>query len=247
MRIAVTGKGGCGKTTVAGALARHLARRGRAVVALDADPNPNLGVSLGVAREAVEAMQPVLNALLADGYTHQDPRPDPEDLLQRFGALAPGGVTLLATGKIERPTDACLCCGSHQTTRELFAALRADERVVVADLEAGLNDLLWARPGPDDLVLTVADTSAKAREIARRAVRLAEGMGVARIMGVANRVTAESDVDELSATLGVAVLGVPEDPAVATAEQMGVAPFDADPSSPAMVAVGRLAERLTAG
>nr|MBA3956310.1 AAA family ATPase [Acidimicrobiia bacterium] len=96
MKIAVTGKGGSGKSTVSGALARHLAAAGHRVVAVDGDPNPNLGISLGVVREEVEAMEPILNALLAAGHTHNDPTPDPEDLLERCGVDAPGGVRLVA-------------------------------------------------------------------------------------------------------------------------------------------------------
>ncbi len=246
MRIAVTGKGGVGKSTVAGTLARLLARRGHQVVAIDADPNPNLGVSLGVDRSVVEGMQPILNALLASGHTHRDPMPDPDDLLERFGVAAPEGVRLVATGKIERPTDACLCCGSHTTTRAFFGDLPAEDRIVVADLEAGLNDLLWARPGPHDVVLAVAEPSAKAVEIARRACLIATELGVTRIYGVANRSVEPDDPARLADALGVEVVTVPEDPLVEAADRQGVAPLDADGTSPAMVAVAALAGRLQA-
>lgn len=244
MKIVVTGKGGSGKTTIAGSLARHLARRGHRVVAIDADPNPNLGFALGVDPDTVEAMESILNALLASGFTHDDPPPDPEDLLARYGLAAPDGVVLIATGKIERPTDACLCCGSHTTTRAFFGALPATGRVVIADLEAGLNDLLWARPGPDDMVVAVAEPSAKSVEIARRACRIAERMGVQRIVGVANRSTGRGEGERLAEALGVEVLVVPEDPAVEAANRNGTAPVDADGPSPAVVAISELADRL---
>ena len=247
MKIAVTGKGGSGKTTVSGALCRHLARRGTEVVAIDADPNPNLGVSLGLAPESVETLQPILNALLASGHTHDDPTPDPEDLLSRFGVPAAEGVVLVATGKIERPTDACLCCGSHTTTRSFFGDLRTDGRTAVADLEAGLNDLLWAAPGPDDVVLVVAESSAKSLEVARRAGQMAGELGVRRVVGVCNRSAGEGDVARLAQALpGCEVVAVPEDPAVERASHLGRAPYDLDPASPAMAAVASLAERLSA-
>lgn len=244
MKIAVTGKGGSGKSTVSGALARHLAQMGHEVVAIDADPNPNLGISLGVDRELVESMRPILNSLLDAGHTHNDPTPPADDLLADYGIDAPGGVRLVATGKIERPSGACLCCGSHNTTRQFFGELPADDRVVLADLEAGLNDLVWARPGPDDVVLAITEGSAKSVEIARRACRMAEEMGVTRIIGVANRSITESDVARISAELGVEMFTVPEDPAIEEADQQGVAAIDAHPTSPAMVAVGELATRL---
>jgi CO dehydrogenase maturation factor len=245
MRIAVTGKGGAGKSTVSGALARQLASQGHPVVAVDADPNPNLGISLGVDAATVESMRPILNALLDSGHTHNDPMPQAEDLLARYGIDAPAGITLVATGKIERPTDACLCCGSHNTTRQFFGDLPAEGRVVLADLEAGLNDLIWARPGPGDVVLAVAETSSKSFEIARRAVVLAQEMGVQRIMGVANRAGPDVVAAAVAERLGVSeVVLVPEDPAVEKADHLGLAAMDVDPTSPAMQAIAGLAERL---
>ena len=243
MRIAICGKGGSGKSMIAGSLARHLARRGHTVVAVDADPNPNLGISLGVPRDTVEEMKPILNALLDAGHTHNDPTPLAEDLLDRYGVDAPEGIRLVATGKIERPSDACLCCGSHNTTRQFFGELADDQRVVVADLEAGLNDLIWAKPGADDIVLAVSEGSEKSVDIARRAVAVAEELGVTRIIGVANRSLSDEDTASVAGQLGVTeVFRVPEDPAVEQADHLGVAPMDADPTSPAMVAVSELAD-----
>lgn len=243
MKIAVTGKGGAGKTTISGALIRRLAELGHTVVAVDADPNPNLGLSLGLSQESVEEMEPILNALLASGHTHDDPTPEPDELLARYGVEAPDGVVLIATGKIERPTTACLCCGSHNTTRQFFGSLPAHNRVVVADLEAGLNDLMWAKPGPDDIVLVIAEPSAKSVEVARRACRLAEAMGVQNIIGVANRAGAD-DVARLAEVLGVEVVPVADDPAVEKADHLGVAPFDTDHDSPAMKDIAAIVDRL---
>ena len=246
MKIAVTGKGGSGKSTISGALARCLARQGHKVIAIDADPNPNLGISLGVPRRSVESMRPILNALIDSGHTHDDPTPAAEDLLSRYGVEAPEGVTLVATGKIERPSDSCLCCGSHNTTRQFFGELAAADRIVLADLEAGLNDLIWARPGAHDVVLAVTEGSAKSVEIARRACRLAEEMGVARVIAVANRTVSDADVERVAEVLDVVeVVNVPEDPAVEHADHLGVAPIDLNPGSPALVAISQLAQRLT--
>lgn len=247
MKIAVAGKGGSGKSTISGALARNLARRGFAVVAVDADPNPNLGVALGVPKEQVEGMRPILNELLEAGHTHNDPTPPADDLLARYGVDGPDGIRLVATGKIERPSDACLCCGSHNTTRQFFGELPDADRVVLADLEAGLNDLIWAQPGADDVVLAVTEGSTKSVEIARRACLLAAEMGVKRIILVANRTVAGTPGSAVAgelADLGVEVFVVPEDPAVEAADRLGVAAIDRDPDSPAMAAVAALSEQL---
>jgi CO dehydrogenase maturation factor len=247
MKIVITGKGGVGKTTVAGALARHLARRGQEVVAVDCDPSPNLGITLSMSPEAVESLEPVLNGLLASGYTHHDPKPDAEDLLQRFGVDAGDGVRLVATARIERIPKACMCCGSHNSTRELFSDLSSEGRVVIADLEAGLNDLLWAHPKPGDVVVAVADTSAKAVEIARRACRIAETMGVGRVIAVANRCDNPIDVARMEEATGVAVFAVPEDRVVSRADHEGIGPLDCGEESPAMDAVRELAALLVPG
>lgn len=247
MKIAVTGKGGSGKTMVAGALIRHLAARGHEVVAVDADPNPNLGVSLGVAADQVETMPSIFNALTASGHTHDQPAPDPDDLVARYGMDAPDGVALVATGKIERPTDSCLCCGSHATTRRFFGDLPAADRMVVADLEAGLNDLIWAQPQADDVVVIVAEPSEKSIDVATRALHLAREMGVERIVAVANRCIAGTEhADRLGAALGVPTIAVPDDPAVTDADGRGMAVSDAHPACPAVTALAGLADTLLA-
>ena len=245
MRIAVCGKGGSGKSMISGSLARQLAQRGHQVIAVDADPNPNLGISLGVDRDVVEHMKPILNALIDAGHTHNDPKPLAEDLLDRFGVDAPAGIRLVATGKIERPSNACLCCGSHNTTRQFFGELADEDRVVVADLEAGLNDLIWAKPGANDVVLAVSEGSEKSAEIARRAVVVARELGVTRIIGVANRTVSPERFAEISELLGVEeMFNVPDDAAVEKADELGIAPMDHDPASPAMVAVSELADLI---
>jgi CO dehydrogenase maturation factor len=244
MKIAVTGKGGCGKTMLAGALSCHLADRGHHVVAVDADPNPNLGVALGLPAVDVEDMDSILTGLQASGHTHHDPTPEPDELVTRFGLRAPGGVDLVATGKIEAPNDSCLCCGSHATTRRFFGDLPAQQRVVIADLEAGLNDLIWAQPGADDVVVVVADRSAKAVDVAARAAHVAAQMGVQRIVAVANRSHGDGDAHQLGEATGVPAMAIPEDSTIGLADRQGVAAFDTDAESPAMAAIGELADTL---
>ena len=100
MKIAVIGKGGSGKTTVAGVLARALARTGREVVAVDCDANPNLGISLGVGVAETERLAGIRQQLDDGGVAHAE-RPD--DLLARFGTDGPDGVRLAVVTKIDRP------------------------------------------------------------------------------------------------------------------------------------------------
>lgn len=244
MKIAVGGKGGVGKTTISGTLARQLARNGKTVIALDCDPSPNMGIPLGLTHDQLFGVKAVFNHLVEIGHTHHDPKPDPEDMLRLLGTPAADGVMLLATGEVVRRDDACMCCGSHASTRSLFGELVGDGRIIVGDLEAGLNDIIWAKPEPEDMLLAVAEPSVKSIDIARRAVRIGQVLGLARIYGIANRVRTPDDERAVADALGVPVFAVPEDPALARADMLGVAPLDLDPTSPAMLAVAAIAERV---
>jgi CO dehydrogenase maturation factor len=99
MKIAVVGKGGAGKTTIAGTVARALGRRGKSVLALDADANPMLGISIGIGQERTDALIGVRQALDAGEAEHQ---PTGEGLVDAFGAGAPDGVRLVVVSRIEK-------------------------------------------------------------------------------------------------------------------------------------------------
>jgi CO dehydrogenase maturation factor len=100
VKLAVAGKGGSGKTTTAALLARHLAREGLSVLALDCDSNPMLGISLGVGVDETERLAAMRQALDEGGEDHV---PVPDELFARFGTDAPDGVRLAVVTKIENP------------------------------------------------------------------------------------------------------------------------------------------------
>ena len=105
MRIAIAGKGGTGKTTIAGTLARALARTGRAVLAIDADTNPNLASVLGIAPASAEAIVSLPRNLMQrrtneDGTTQVVFTADPEQLIDEFSIRGPDDVRLMVMGKV---------------------------------------------------------------------------------------------------------------------------------------------------
>lgn len=100
MKIGIVGKGGVGKTTVAGIVARTLAERGHRVVALDCDTNPNLGIALGLTSDETDRLAGIRQALDEGEGDHA---PTVLEMLERFGAWAPGGVRVAVVTKIERP------------------------------------------------------------------------------------------------------------------------------------------------
>ena len=106
MRIAIAGKGGTGKTTIVGTLARVFARQGRRVLAIDADSNPNLALTLGLSRDATAALAALPRNLLeersdADGNKTVVLRLTPEEIAREFGVSTPDGVTMMLMGKVD--------------------------------------------------------------------------------------------------------------------------------------------------
>jgi CO dehydrogenase maturation factor len=121
LKIAVIGKGGSGKTTVAAIIARSLASRGRSVIALDCDTNPNLGLSLGFGLERTNALAAIRQSMddeegtgtirLAGPLMGFAARPQhaatADELLMRFGDTGPDGLRLAVVSKIEKANPGC--------------------------------------------------------------------------------------------------------------------------------------------
>ncbi len=106
MKIAIAGKGGSGKTTTAGTLARFFARQGYPVLAIDGDSNPNLGITLGISAEKLNEVEALPSDLLhevedEDGNSHSVLRTSVEEIAQAYGTEAADGVKLLAMKKID--------------------------------------------------------------------------------------------------------------------------------------------------
>ena len=104
-KIAVVGKGGTGKTTISGTLARAIAGSGRRVWAIDADSSPNLGLTLGLSRDEVDALEPLPRTLLEERYDEAGKRSlhlpmPPAEGARRHGKAAPDGIRLLLMGKV---------------------------------------------------------------------------------------------------------------------------------------------------
>ena len=238
MKIAVAGKGGVGKTTIAGTLARSLAQGGHEVLALDADTNPMMGVSIGLGPETTDLLVAVRQALQDGEVEHE---PTAEGFADTFGTDAPDGIRLVVASRIDRFDSGCLCCGVSPD--QLLREFETDGRVVVCDLEAGVGTLMRLQEGQADLVVVVANPSAKSIDVARRALEIAESK--ATVLLAANRVSGPEDVEAIRAALGRDPdIIVPEDPVIAGADRDGEAPIDAGADAPGVLAIRELAERL---
>ncbi len=126
----------------------------------------------------------------------------------------------------------------------MLGELEGNGDTVLCDLEAGIGTVLRLRPGQIDIVLVVAEPTAKAIDVAGRAARISKRRD-ARVVVDANKVRSEADVASIRDAVGdVEVVAVPRDEAVERADRDGVAPIDLAPESPAVRALVALADRL---
>lgn len=244
MKIAVSGKGGAGKTTISGTIARALARAGHEVIAVDADVNPMLGISLGLGMDGTERLAGIRQQLSdqrADEALHEHTI---EGLIERFGEPAPDGVRVVVASRVDMPDHGCLCCGV--SADRLLREMEAGGRTVLGDLEAGIGVLTRMEQGSLDTVLVVANPTPKSIEVARRAAQAAVARDI-RVLVVANRVAGDEDLEAIRSVLGEHEMAiVPDDPAIARADAEGRAPIDVDETSPGVRAIVAISERLAA-
>ena len=241
MKIVVSGKGGVGKTTVSGTLARAFAQAGHRVLALDADTNPMLGVSLGLGAEETDLLLGVRQGLDSGETEHER---STEGFVERFGRDAPDGVRLVVASRIDRPNPGCPCCGV--SPESLMRELEDDDGlIVVGDLEAGVGTMWRLNEDDTDVVLVVVQPTAKSIEVARRALDLATGK-VSRIIVVANCIRGEEDLDAIREVLGDEHewVVVPDDDAIALADREGRAAIDVDASAPGVRSIVGIVDRL---
>ena len=126
----------------------------------------------------------------------------------------------------------------------MLGELEVDDSTILCDMEAGIGTVLRLQPGEVDLVLVVAEPSAKAGDVAARAARIAATR--AEVVVVANKLRGDDDLELIRAAVGEhELVPVPQDAAIERADREGVAPIDLDPESPAVRAIATLAQRLT--
>jgi len=250
MKVAVSGKGGSGKTTVSGTLARLLADDDYDVLAIDDDDDPNLAFTLGVPRD--QEVPPLPGGLLervetADGETEVQLTKSPQEIIDDHGVDAPGAVRLLQVGKVEAGSG-CFC-GAHATGSHVLSSLVEDrDEVTIMDMVAGVEHLAIATAEAVDVMLVVVEPYYKSLETGRMTQELAAELGIPEVKVVANKVRDDSDREAIEAycdehDLEIAAV-VPFDDAVRRADQEGAAPIDHDPDAPSIRAVRELAEDL---
>jgi CO dehydrogenase maturation factor len=235
MRIAVAGKGGVGKTTLAGTLARLFARdgHGQRVVAVDADPAMNLKFALGIEKnpppisELKDLIFERTGADTGSGVYKLNPRVS--DILGNYGAKGPDGVTLLVMGTIEKGGTGCTC-PENAFLRALLRHVLFKESTVVMDMEAGIEHLGRGTAKGVDLMLTVVEPGMRSVETVARIKQLGEDIGITTIAAVLNKVTdpaVTTGIKKQLEEMQLPLLGIiPYDQTLITADIEGKAPLD---------------------
>ncbi|MDQ3946379.1 MAG: hypothetical protein M3357_14745 [Actinomycetota bacterium] len=245
IRVAFVGKGGAGKSVIAGTYARLLAARDEPVLAVDSDPMPGLALSIGL---------PATDARIPDDAVEENPdeegrryrlRMPASEAIERYAVTGPDGVRFLQYGKLRGGVAGMM--RSQTAFLEILDGLPVNEWHVIGDLPGGTRQPFFGWGRFARTVVVVAEPTAKSLLSARRLARLATGTDSPRVVAVARKVRQAGDVEMVARRSGLEVVGaVPWDEAVAEAERQGLAPVDGARESPGVRAVESLMDRLQA-
>ena len=254
MKIATVGKGGSGKTTLAGTLARVLAEEGCKVLAIDGDPNPNLALTLGIGRDDANNIKNIPSSVIemkeeADGSRNLKLTLSHKDLLGQYAASAPEGIELILMGKPPEGSAGSGCmCASHRAVRGLIAEMSGYGEYTITDMEAGLEHLKRGTARNVDVMLVVTEPYFRSMEAASRTFALARELEIPHLYAVANKVRNAEDqsaIEEFCLKHGMTLIGtIPEEAQFGEAERRGMAPIDYAPHCPGAEAIRAIAEKL---
>ena len=203
MKVAVSGKGGTGKTTITALLARTFMKRGYKVLAIDADPNANLALSLGIPQEKAENITPISENLdLIEEKTGVRPESygkifrlsfRVDDIVEKFCVKSPVGVHLLVMGAVRSAGQGCMCPANTLVKTLLRYILTKLEEMIIIDMVAGLEHLGRGTVENVDVMLIISEANLKSLETAKRIYKLSKEMGLKKVFSIGNKIVDDSD------------------------------------------------------
>ena len=254
MKIAVSGKGGVGKTLVAGALAYSFVKKGFKTIAIDADPSPNLALTLGVPLEKAREIVPISeNRPLIESKTGTTLSGvyrlsfAVDDVVRDFSVETPYGINLVVMSTVKSMGSGCTCAANAVIRALLRYLIVERDEAVVVDMEAGIEHLGRGTARHVDTMLVMTNPTVKSLEIARRIYNLAGDAGIKRVFLVGNKVANEVEADSIrkfAENSGMLLLDlIPFDEKVLQAETQGKTPLG-NKQSKAIRSIGELGKKL---
>ncbi|MGH9225081.1 MAG: hypothetical protein ACRD2W_15180 [Acidimicrobiales bacterium] len=250
MKIAFVGKGGAGKSAIAGTFCRFLARQGTPVLAVDSDPMPGLAMSLGLdidddVRIPDEAVRERVEGERGPRFRLVDDL-DVVESIGKWSVEAPDGVRFLQFGKIKGQAESGnRLWKSQMAFRQITQRLPEDVWHVVGDLPGGTRQAFTGWGGFARTVLVVVEPSSAGILSGKRLARMIDLENVEKVYAIVNKVRDPDDAAMVEERLGLEVVGaVPWDEAFADAERARKAPIDAAPGSEAVREVELMVDRV---
>lgn len=255
IKISVAGKGGVGKTTLAGTLARLFAKDKKYnVLAIDTDPALNLFSALGISKEEFEKIEPISEQSKLIEERAGKPggifkvNPKVSDIPEKFSITGPDGLKLIKIGTVDKAGTGCLCPSNAFIRALLFHFVLNPNDVVVIDMEAGIEHLGRGVAQNVDIMLIVVEPGSRSFQLAKKIQKLGNELGVKKIFVVANKIGSpeeEKFVKEVSSEMGLELLGImPLDRKLVEADLKGVAPIDYIPDSKPMQAIKEIKSKI---
>jgi len=228
LKIAISGKGGVGKTTLSAFLVRWFAEAGNSVLAIDADPDANLAHALGI--EGASTLMPIsqMKELISErteavpgtygGFFKLNPKVD--DLPERLSVRQGDNIRLMVMGGVKKGGTGCVCPESVLLKNLVQHLILRRDEVVIMDMEAGVEHLGRATSKYVDWLITVVEPGQRSIETAARIKELGKDIGLTRFGLVGNKVRNEADRAFLRKVLsGQLILGfIPYDDQIIEAD-----------------------------
>ncbi len=213
MKIAVSGKGGVGKTTISAAIIKRFAQDFQ-VFAVDADPDISLGSVLGLPEDEVLALEPIvemkdlINEKLGGVGAYYSLNPKVDDVLKKY-SITHGNIRLLKMGAVKKGGSACYCRENTFLNALLKALIISNDDVVLLDMGAGIEHLTRGTAQGVEVMLIVTEPSKVSVTTAKVIAKLAREIGVKSIFFVANKIRKEEEINFLKANLeGEKLIGI---------------------------------------
>ncbi len=248
MKLAITGKGGVGKTTVSSLLARLFAAEGNNVIAIDANPDANLAAAIGFSPEESEGITPIveLKDLIEErtgaapgsmgGFFKVNPKVD--DIPDRF-SVKKDNIKLLVMGTVKKGGSGCLCPEGSMLKSLLSHLVLGRSDVVIMDMDAGVENLGRGTAKAVDAFIIVVEPGIRSFQTARAIRKLAVDLGVNKSYIIGSKVQNEDDKKFIADNLpDFEVLGFMNfNPEIAKADRLGKSVYDIAPKAVADIKI----------